>query len=114
VLYWAKSLGKSHCDGRDMPTVAPTIARIATVGKVEAKSWQNPLNWTTSFYINGCGALRTVTLRRALFNPKKGSETISLGMNYCSMGLSQPPFRDTVPLTSINCCFESWKNHKSR
>jgi hypothetical protein len=24
-----------------MPTVAPTIARIATVGELEAESWQN-------------------------------------------------------------------------
>jgi hypothetical protein len=28
VAYWAKSLGKSRCDGRDMPTVAPTIERM--------------------------------------------------------------------------------------
>jgi hypothetical protein len=28
VAYRAKSIGKSHCDGPDMPTVAPTIARI--------------------------------------------------------------------------------------
>jgi hypothetical protein len=34
---------------RDMPTVAPTIARIATVGKVEAESWQNPLNLDNQF-----------------------------------------------------------------
>jgi hypothetical protein len=60
VAYRAKSLGKSHCDGRDMPTVAPTTAPI--------------------------------------FKPKKGFTTISLGMNYCSMGLSQPLFCDTVPL----------------
>jgi hypothetical protein len=39
-----KSLGKSRCDGRDMPTVAPIIEQIATVGKVEAESWQNPAN----------------------------------------------------------------------
>jgi hypothetical protein len=51
----------------------------------------------TSFYIDGCGTLRTVALRRPIFKPKKGSATISLGLNYCSMGLSQPPFRDTVP-----------------
>jgi hypothetical protein len=38
VADWAKSLSKSHCDGRDMPMVAPTIAQIATVGKVMAKS----------------------------------------------------------------------------
>jgi hypothetical protein len=49
VAYRAKSLGKSHCDSRDMPTVAPTIARIATVSKVEAESWQNPLNLDNQF-----------------------------------------------------------------
>jgi hypothetical protein len=39
VAYRAKSLGKSRCDGRDMPKVIPTIMRIVTVGAVEAKSW---------------------------------------------------------------------------
>jgi hypothetical protein len=29
---------------RNMPMGSPTIARIATVGKVEAESWQNPPN----------------------------------------------------------------------
>jgi hypothetical protein len=29
--YWAKSLGKSLYEGRNMPTVAPIIARITTV-----------------------------------------------------------------------------------
>jgi hypothetical protein len=37
VAYLVKSLSKLHCDGRDMPMVAPTIAQIATVGEVEAK-----------------------------------------------------------------------------
>jgi hypothetical protein len=49
VAYRAKSLGKSLCDIPDMPTVAPTIARIATVGKVEAKSWQNSPNLDNQF-----------------------------------------------------------------
>jgi hypothetical protein len=35
VAYQAKSLGKSRCDGRDMPMVAPTITGIVT--EVEAK-----------------------------------------------------------------------------
>jgi hypothetical protein len=43
------TVGKSRCDSRDMPTVAPTIARIATVGKVVAESWQNPLNLGNQF-----------------------------------------------------------------
>jgi hypothetical protein len=42
VAYRAKSLGKSLCDGCDMPKVAPTIARIATIGEFEAELWQNP------------------------------------------------------------------------
>jgi hypothetical protein len=45
-----KATGKSCCDGRDMPTVAPTIARIATVGEVEAESRQNPPNLDTQFF----------------------------------------------------------------
>jgi hypothetical protein len=49
VAYRAKALGKSHGDGRDMPKVAPTITRIATVGKVEAESWQNPQNLDNQF-----------------------------------------------------------------
>jgi hypothetical protein len=36
VAYQAKALGKSRCDGRDMPTVSPTIVQIAKVGEVEA------------------------------------------------------------------------------
>jgi hypothetical protein len=39
VAYQAKSLAKSRCDGRDKPTVAPTIAPIATVGELEAELW---------------------------------------------------------------------------
>jgi hypothetical protein len=35
-------LGISLCDVPDMPTVSPTIARSATVGKLDAESYQNP------------------------------------------------------------------------
>jgi hypothetical protein len=42
VAYPAKPFGISHCDGRDMPTVTPTFVQIATVGELEAESWQNP------------------------------------------------------------------------
>jgi hypothetical protein len=49
VAYRANSLGKSCCDFCDMPTIAPTIARIATVGKVEAESWQNLPNLDNQF-----------------------------------------------------------------
>jgi hypothetical protein len=41
VSYQAKFLGISLCHGCDMPTVAPAIAEIATVSKLEAESWQN-------------------------------------------------------------------------
>jgi hypothetical protein len=50
------------------------------------------------FYIDGGGTLQTVALRWLIFKLKKGFTTISVSLNYCSMGLSQPPFRDTVPL----------------
>jgi hypothetical protein len=49
VAYLAKSLGKSRCDGHDMPMVAPTIVRIATVREIEAESWQNPQNLDNQF-----------------------------------------------------------------
>jgi hypothetical protein len=49
VAYRAKSLGISRCDGRDLPTVAPTIARIATVGELDAESWQNPPDLKNQF-----------------------------------------------------------------
>jgi hypothetical protein len=38
VAYRATPLGISRCDGRDMPMVAPTVARSATVGKLEVES----------------------------------------------------------------------------
>jgi hypothetical protein len=50
VANWAKSLGKSRYDSHGMPMVAPTIARIATVSKIEAKSWQNPPNLDNQFF----------------------------------------------------------------
>jgi hypothetical protein len=34
----ARPLNKSHCDGHDMPTVAPTIVQMVTVGELEAES----------------------------------------------------------------------------
>jgi hypothetical protein len=49
IAHQAKSLGKSRCDGRDMPTVAPTIARIATIREEESVSWQNPPNLDNQF-----------------------------------------------------------------
>jgi hypothetical protein len=37
VAYQAKPLGISCCDGHNMPTVSPTILRMATVGELEAE-----------------------------------------------------------------------------
>jgi hypothetical protein len=101
VAYPAKILGISRCDGPDMPMVTPNIERIATVVEINAESWQNPLNLEKQFYIDGCGTLRTIALRRPIFKQKKGSVTKSLGQNYCSRGSSQSPSRDTVPLSLI-------------
>jgi hypothetical protein len=46
VAYRGKPLeptvGISRTSQRDMPTVDQTIARSATIGKLEAESWQNP------------------------------------------------------------------------
>jgi hypothetical protein len=83
-----------------MPTVAPTIARIATVGELSRGKIRRI--WRASFYIDGCVTLRAVALRRPIFKQKKRSATIILGLNYYrySMGSSLSPFRDTVPLSS--------------
>jgi hypothetical protein len=35
VTYRAKPLGISRCDGHNMPTITPTIVRMATVGKLK-------------------------------------------------------------------------------
>jgi hypothetical protein len=56
----------------------------------------------TCFYIDGCASVRTVALKLPIFKQKKRRATISLGLNYCSIGSSQPPFRDTVPLILYN------------
>jgi hypothetical protein len=42
--------------------------------------------------------LQSVALRRPIFKQKKGSATISLDLNYCSMGSSHSLSRETVPL----------------
>jgi hypothetical protein len=42
MAYQAKPLGILRCDGHDMPMVATTIVRMATVSELEAKSQQNP------------------------------------------------------------------------
>jgi hypothetical protein len=48
-------------------------------------------------------------LKLMIFKQKKGFANISLGLNYCSMGSSQPPpSRDTVP---FNWWKKGWKSH---
>jgi hypothetical protein len=55
--------------------------------------------WRTCFYIDGCATVRTVALKWPILKQRKGCATVRLGLNYCYMGSSQPPSRDTVPLT---------------
>jgi hypothetical protein len=43
-----------------------------------------------------------IALRWAIFKRKKGFVTISLGLIYHSMVLSQSPSRDTAPLNCVN------------
>jgi hypothetical protein len=40
--------------------------------------------------------VRTLALKPPIFKREKGFAHISLTVNYCSMGSSPPPFRDTV------------------
>jgi hypothetical protein len=53
VAYRAKpfgpTVGISRISQRDMPTVGPTIARSATVGKLDAESKQNPPDLVNQF-----------------------------------------------------------------
>jgi hypothetical protein len=49
VAYRGKFFGILRCDGLDMPTVAKTIERIATVGEIDAESWQNPSDLENPF-----------------------------------------------------------------
>jgi hypothetical protein len=53
--------------------------------------------WGTSFNTFGCTTLWALALERPILRRKKGFANISLGLNYCSMGLSRQPSRDTVP-----------------
>jgi hypothetical protein len=73
-------------DLRDMPKSAPSLSKICRI-------------WRTCFYIEGCDTVQTVALKWPIFKQKKGCATISLGLNYCSMGSVQPPSCDTVPLS---------------
>jgi hypothetical protein len=80
--------------------VDPSARGVSGRVRTEEGQWESDEGqWESD---DGFGTLRTVALRWPIFKPKKGPATISLGLNYCSMGLSQPPFRDTVPLTMLN------------
>jgi hypothetical protein len=77
--------------------IAAALARYAKVGEVATESSKIRRIWRTCFYIDGCAIVRTVALKWPIFKQKKGCTTISIGLNYCSIGSSQPPSRDTVP-----------------
>jgi hypothetical protein len=62
---------------------------------------QYPPDLMTRFYIDGCATRRAVALRRRIFKQKKGFANLSLGLNYHSKALPQPPSRDTVPLIFV-------------
>jgi hypothetical protein len=66
--------------------------------KLDSEPWQIPPDLITRFYINGCATRRAVALRRRIFKQKKWFANLSLGLNYHSKALPQPPSRDTVPL----------------
>jgi hypothetical protein len=74
-----------------------TLPNMPQSGKYNSSHIKISWIWRTCFYIDGCVTLRTVALRRPIFKQKKGYATISLGLNYCSMGSSQPLSCDTVP-----------------
>jgi hypothetical protein len=75
------TIGISLPSQRDMLT---DVNRYATVVEKSA-GFREPV-----FYIDKCVALRTVALDGRFLIRKKGSATISVGLNYFSMGLSQP------------------------
>jgi hypothetical protein len=82
------------CQGtlRDMPKsgkLTPSLSKIHWI-------------WRTCFYIDGCATVRTVALKWQIFKQKKGCAAICWGLNYCSMGSSQPPSRDTLISTLKN------------
>jgi hypothetical protein len=47
--------------------------------------------WRTGFDIDGCATVPTVVLRWSIFKWEKGFTTISLGLIYHFMALSEPP-----------------------
>jgi hypothetical protein len=73
--------------------------------KLDAEPWQNPPDLITRFYIDGCATRQAVALRQRIFKRKKGFANISLGLIYHSKALSQPPSRNTIPLTIIVLSF---------
>jgi hypothetical protein len=100
VAYRGKPLGPTvgilRTSQRDMPTVGQTIALSATVGKLEAESWQNlpDQNQLLHLWMLYCTDRSFAT---GDFLTEKGSAVIILGLNYCSMGSSHSLSCDTVP-----------------
>jgi hypothetical protein len=84
-----KSMPPECCRG----SLQKYIAGFVTVREVEGES-------RTGFYNNVCPTVRTLKLRRAIFNGRK-VEAISIGIIFHSMGLFRPSFRGNVPLTSF-------------
>jgi hypothetical protein len=81
------------CQGtvRDMPKLEKSTPILSKIRQI----------WRTCFYIDGCATVRTIALKWPIFEQKKGPATICLGLNYCSMGSSQPPSCETVPLNHV-------------
>jgi hypothetical protein len=98
--FW--STGISCCEGRDMPTVAPTIVLIVnTCQKFRRQVSKICQIWRPCFNIDGYTTLWAVALKRPIFKQKKGFVNISLGLNFCSIDSSWPRSHDTVPLRKV-------------
>jgi hypothetical protein len=68
--------------------------------KLDDEPSQNAPDLITRFHIYGYATRWAIALRRRIFKQKKGFANLSLGLNYHSKALPQPPSRDTVPLKS--------------
>jgi hypothetical protein len=93
----------AYC-GRHSPICQRMLLDMPQSGKAMPSCSKIRRILRTTFYIDGCITLRTVALRRPIF---KVCVTISSGLNFCSMGSSQPtilwhcPFNKNALLTII-------------
>jgi hypothetical protein len=69
---WGK-LKPSHSKGHSWGKLKPSHSKGHSWGKLKPSHSKIRRIWRTSFYIDGCVTLRTVTLRRPTFKQKKGS-----------------------------------------